>query len=263
MTQEPLSATSRSPALEVRQLSHSFKGLRALTDVSFSVFAGEIVGVLGPNGSGKSTLFDVVTGVYPAQKGETLFHGKTISKLSPAEIAKSGLVRSFQTTRTFPDLTVVEHILTSLGACLPMSESKSWAAHFRATRKFRQEAIELLHYVGLSDRANEMAMRLPYGSRRLLDICRCLSMQPTVMMLGEPAAGLTQDERNELVALLKQIVHERMIALVIVEHDLALVRGICTGVVALNEGMVIARGGPQLVYDNVDFRNAYLGKEAT
>jgi branched-chain amino acid transport system ATP-binding protein len=250
------------PLLQVRGLAKHFQGLRAVDDVSFDVGRGELVGLIGPNGAGKSTLFGCVAGAIPRTKGEVRFRGDSIAGLDPGRIARLGIARTYQNLRIFPDITVFDNV--SAGAIGPLGISLLGTL-FPPLGRRRDEAIAeatlaALERFDLLAYADEPAGNLAYGQKKHLEIARALALQPTLLLLDEPAAGLNDTETSELAARL-QALRDAGLTILLVEHDMPMVMRICDRIVVLDSGRKIADGMPVAIRADADVRAAYLGGE--
>jgi branched-chain amino acid transport system ATP-binding protein len=251
-------------ALAVRNLSRSFGGLRATADLSFTVESGIVCALIGPNGAGKTTLFNLITNLFPADGGEVTLYGQSLRGLAPQRIAALGLIRTFQSARVFPCMTVLEnaqagrHRLLRSGLLASMARLPSAR---REEDELRTRAMRLLHLVGLGARAHTHAALLPMGAQKMLEVARALMAQPRVLLLDEPAAGLNDTETGELAALLRAI-RESGITVLIVEHNMSLVMNVADKVIVLEAGSVIAEGPPARVQADKRVIEAYLGAEA-
>jgi branched-chain amino acid transport system ATP-binding protein len=249
--------------LEIRGITCVFGGLVALDEVSFTARAGEITGVIGPNGAGKTTLFNIITGIYSRTAGSIAFEGRDISGLPPERLARLGLVRTFQNIELFGHMTVLENVMVGLHT---RSRSGFLACafklphHLREERRIRDQARELLDFVGLAEAADIEAANLPFGKGRLLEIARALAVQPRIMLMDEPAAGLNSRETWQLGDLIRKI-RETGVTVVLVEHDMELVMDICDTIVVLNLGKKLAAGTPRQIQENPEVIAAYLGDE--
>jgi len=250
-----------SPLLELRGVSKRFGGVHAVDKVSFSIAPGELVGLIGPNGAGKTTAFNLVSGVHPLSGGEVFFLGERISGSSPTRIARRGIARTFQNIRLFRSLTVFEHVLVAqtCHASSMLAQFSPFAS--RAELERRRQAMETLAAVGLAQRHDELAVHLPYGGQRRLEIARALATAPKLLLLDEPAAGLNDTETEELRVMLDAL-RLRGYTILLVEHDMQLVMRLCSRILVLNFGKLIASGTPAEVRADRDVVDAYLGVES-
>ena len=248
--------------LEVRDLSVRFGGIRAVADVSLAVGAGEILSIIGPNGAGKTTIFNVVTGIYRPTAGEVHLRGHPISALPPHARARLGVARTFQNIRLFRDLTVGENVRVArygrtraglLGALLRTPGFR------RDRRETDARVAALLDGVGLRGRGGELARSLPYGDQKRVELARALAAEPSVLLLDEPAAGMSTAEADELMALIRSL-RDRGLAILLVEHHIRVVMAVSDRVVVLNHGELIAEGPPAAVRRDPAVIAAYLGE---
>lgn len=247
------------PILEVRHLSKSFGGLKVTNDVSFAIPRGELSAIIGPNGAGKTTLFNLITGKFLPDEGEVVFKGERIDGLSPADIARKGIGRAFQITSIFKERTVLENVLVSV-----LSRGKKTARLFRRAADHRdevRESMEILGTLSLEAKARETAGSLPHGDQKRLDIAVALALNPELVLLDEPMAGMSPEERTITVDLIRKIWKEKSLTLLFIEHDMDVVFGISEWIRVLNQGSLLAEGIPAEISRNRQVVTAYLGEE--
>jgi len=239
-----------------------FGGITALEDVSFAVSPGSITGVIGPNGAGKTTLFNIITGIYTQTSGHVYLDNKPITGFPPERLAPLGMVRTFQNIELFSQMTVLENVMVGLHTGSKsgiLSCALKLPGHLREERAIRERAQHWLDFVGLGDAASIVAGNLPFGKGRLLEIARALAIEPRIILMDEPAAGLNSRETAELAQLIRRI-RESGITIVLVEHDMELVMDICDAILVLNLGRLLAAGTPREIQENQAVVDAYLGE---
>lgn len=248
--------------LEVRNLTQKFGGITALEDISFTVSKGEITGVIGPNGAGKTTLFNIITGIYAQTSGSVHLENRDISALPAEMLAVQGLVRTFQNIELFGNMSVLENVMLGLhtgSRCGIISCMFKTPWHMKEERKIKETAAEWLAFCGISDLSEQKASNLPFGKGRLLEIARAMAVNPSIMLMDEPAAGLNNRETAELATLIRKI-RDKGVTVVLVEHDMELVMDICDRIIVLNLGRKLAEGTPRDIQENPSVISAYLGE---
>jgi branched-chain amino acid transport system ATP-binding protein len=249
--------------LQIDSLTHFFGGLCAVSDFNLTLENGELVGIIGPNGAGKTTIFNLITGVYKATRGSIRLDGRELIGMRPNQITQLGIARTFQNIRLFKDLSVLDNVRIAYFNWLGYSP---WEALFHVGRygaaeeKYASQALDLLEFFKLDGFAEELAKNLPYGSQRRLEIARALATRPKLLLLDEPAAGMNPKEINELMEFIQWIRKEFSLTILLIEHQMRLVMGICERLKVLDFGATIAEGVPEKVRTDPLVLEAYLGE---
>lgn len=254
------------PLLVLDQVGIRFGGLKAVSEVSMELYQGELVGLIGPNGAGKTTIFNQLTGVYVPTEGEIRFKGKRLNGLLPYQITRKGMSRTFQNIRLFGDLSVLDNVKVayhSLSKHGLFSSLFRLPAHFKGELEIEEKALQLLEIFDLHDVRSELAKNLPYGQQRRLEIARALAAGPQLLLLDEPAAGMNPQETKQLMDLISFIRQEFQLTILLIEHDMSLVMGICERIYVLDHGQLIAHGSPEEIRNHPKVIEAYLGEEVT
>ena len=249
--------------LELKNVTKQFGGLTAVGNVNLSVNDQTIYGLIGPNGAGKTTMFNLITGIYKITEGEIWFDGQRLDKLPTYKIADIGVTRTFQNIRLFKNLTTYENILT---AC-HLSEKYSLIDAILRTKKFKKSesnlfsfADELLHIMGLEASRDIVAMNLPYGTQRRLEIARALALRPQLLLLDEPAAGMNPEETMQLMEMIKTVRKQFKLTILIIEHHMDLIMNLCDDITVLNFGRELSSGKPEIIQSDQKVIEAYLGE---
>ena len=254
----------KSPILEARHLGIDFGGLTAVDDFNMAIGRTEIAGLIGPNGAGKTTIFNLITKVYQPTRGTILLDGKDTNNMTTELVNKAGIARTFQNIRLFASLTVEDNVKIGLHNHIKYG---MWSGILRLPKYWRAEkiaherAMELLSIFDMQDYANLQAGSLPYGAQRRLEIVRALATNPSLLLLDEPAAGMNPSETGELMDNIVKVRDTFQIAVMLIEHDMNLVMGICEGICVVNFGKIIAKGTPREIQNSPEVIEAYLGRK--
>jgi branched-chain amino acid transport system ATP-binding protein len=249
--------------LELKNISKSFGGLAALSEIDQVVKKGEITGLIGPNGAGKTTVFNVVTGIHRPTTGKIIFEGEDISRLEMHFIARKGIVRTFQLSTLFPKYTVMQNVLVGFHL---NSELNLWHAllntpfYRNKDKQLDQQTMELLHFMGISSLKDELVINLPHGKQRALAMAMALAARPKLLLLDEPISGMSPEEKTAMIERIRKV-RDTGVTILLVEHDMAAVMSLCDKIFVLNFGKKIAEGTPEEIKNNRGVIEAYLGEE--
>ncbi len=257
-----MSESEKKPVLVVKDLGIDFGGLTAVNDLNLTLYSDQIDGLIGPNGAGKTTVFNMLTKVYQPSRGEIYLDGKSTEKMTPVDVSKAGIARTFQNIRLFSQMSVLDNVKIGMHNHIHYSNVD---AIFR-TKKYREaekvsneKALELLELFGLKDVADWQAGNLPYGAQRRLEIARAMATEPKLLLLDEPAAGMNPQETEDLMDMIRKVRDHFHISILLIEHDMKLVMGICEHITVLNFGMLLAEGTPAEIQSNKEVVKAYIG----
>lgn len=250
--------------LEARKITMKFGGLTAVSELDITIRRGQLFGLIGPNGAGKTTVFNMLTGVYQPTSGEIFLDGQSLNGKKPYEISHMGATRTFQNIRLFKDLTVLENVLIAThqhiqyGIMAPILQTQKF---FNEEARQTKKVLELLSIFNLEKKANEIASSLPYGDQRKLEIVRALATDPKIILLDEPAAGMNHHETHHLMDTIAKIRKDFDLTVLLIEHDMKLVMGICESILVLDYGIKIEEGAPSVIQNSTKVIEAYLGVE--
>ena len=250
--------------LKVDNVSMVFGGLRAVSNLSMHIDEGELIGLIGPNGAGKTTAFNMITGVYTPTEGKVYFNGQQSSGKKSYQVTQMGMARTFQNIRLFSELSVIDNvkIAYNMHVTYNLADAIVRDGKYLSEEEFiTQKALDLLKIFHLEEEAHEVAKNLPYGKQRLLVIERALATEPMLLLLDEPAAGMNPQETKELMEMIRWIRKEFNLSILLIEHDMGLVMGVCERIYVLEYGMKIAEGTPEEIKHNTRVIEAYLGEE--
>lgn len=250
--------------LKTENLGISFGGLKAVQDFNLEIKKGQLYGLVGPNGAGKTTVFNMLTGVYRPTTGKFWLDGENLTGKSQETINHKGIARTFQNIRLFNNMTVIRNVMVGLNnqpefKCRILSSILRLPAHFKTEKAMRKRAKEILGIVGLLEERNNLSCNLPYGKQRKLEIARALATNPKLLCLDEPAAGMNPQETADLMDIVRRIRDEYDVTILLIEHDMKFVSGLCDEITVLNFGTVLAQGSPEVALNDPEVVKAYIG----
>lgn len=250
--------------LKTENLGISFGGLKAVENLNLEIKKGQLYGLVGPNGAGKTTVFNMITGVYKPTSGKFWLDGENLTGKSQETINHKGIARTFQNIRLFNNMTVIRNVMVGLHnqpeyKCSVLSSVFRLPAHFKIEKAMRERAKEILQMVGLLEERNNLSCNLPYGKQRKLEIARALATNPKLLCLDEPAAGMNPHETSDLMDIIRRIRDEQDITILLIEHDMKFVSGLCDEITVLNFGTVLAQGTPEVALNDPEVVKAYIG----
>ena len=254
----------KKPVLDIRNLGIDFGGLTAVDSFTIAIGPTEIAGLIGPNGAGKTTIFNLLTNVYQPTRGTILLRGVDTKGMTTAQVNRMGIARTFQNIRLFSSMSVLDNVKVGMHNGIKCSFASSLLhtpRYYRSERIAKERCMELLDFMGMADLAQQRAGSLPYGAQRRLEIVRALATNPAIILLDEPAAGMNPSETAELMEHIRLIRDTFQIAIMLIEHDMNLVMGVCEGIAVVNYGKIIAKGTPDQIRSNPEVIEAYLGKK--
>ena len=250
--------------LKTENLGISFGGLKAVQDLNLEIRKGQLYGLVGPNGAGKTTVFNMITGVYKPTTGKFWLGGEDLTGKSQEAINHKGIARTFQNIRLFNNMSVIRNVMVGLHnqpefKCGVFSSIFRLPSHFRTEKAMRSRAKEILEIVGLLDERNNLSCNLPYGKQRKLEIARALATNPKLLCLDEPAAGMNPNETEDLMTIVRRIRDDYDVTILLIEHDMKFVAGLCDEITVLNFGTVLAQGSPEVALNDPEVVKAYIG----